>query len=66
MVLLMKYISTWGWFILSWIFFTSSIILLSLPDANFMTFTFSIVFFMLFILCLFKSLKKRMEVLEYE
>jgi len=54
----LTYISSWNWQIISWIFFSTSIILFAIPKTI-LTSVFSVVFFLLFIGCEYKSFKRR-------
>ena len=55
-----KYIAAWGWQLLSMIFLSSSIILFSLP-RTLITQTMYVAMFLVFVICLFMSLKRKKE-----
>jgi len=55
-----QYVALWGWQIFAIIFLCSSFIMFSLP-RNLMSFIFGIAFFIVFILCEYKSLKRKQE-----
>ena len=57
---LTSYISLWGWQILAMLFLCSSFIVIALP-RNLFGFIFGIAFFLTFVLCEYKSLKRKQE-----
>ena len=62
-VLLMKYITVWGWQIISIIFFAASLLLLAIPRTV-MSLTFFIVTLSLFFICEYICFKRRKELIE--
>jgi hypothetical protein len=59
-VLITKYISVWGWMIISFIFFIGAFILFSLP-RNTLTLVFSLSFLLIFIGTQFVASHRRRE-----
>jgi hypothetical protein len=59
-VLITKYISTWNWMLISFMFFIGAFILYSLP-RNTLTLVFSIAFLLVFIGTQFVSSQRRKE-----
>jgi len=60
-IIITKYVSVWGWQLMAMMFLCSSFIFFALP-RTLITQSFYVAFFLIFIICEFKTLERKKEI----